>query len=172
MKKLEFLLLLVALNSEGAWAVKPVVQAGQSIEKSNQLVCANAQLNLKSRLSKKTASSPAVVINQRLQLEAAKTPLPPEKPPAGVQIKNKNHPPMYLSGWACVTNAQGQAFFYLAFYCAQENVCAGNKEWARLMALDGTILNTQPGGLETVMRQRGLEGYLEKGVDLLDPLEP
>ena len=59
----------------------------------------------------------------------------------------------------------------MAYYCAAESGCGEDKEWARLMSLDGRILNAQATDLETFMRANALERYVQQGVELLDPLE-
>ncbi|MFO1367419.1 MAG: hypothetical protein U1F46_00370 [Marinagarivorans sp.] len=155
---------LLIISSGRAWAGKPAA----AVELSNQLDCGSAQLHAHTRLKKALSTH---VVRQRLTLNGAKTALKPEQAPNQPRLNRTDSLPFYLSGWACLTNAKQQAFFYLVYYCGAESGCGKDKEWARLMSLDGRILNPQAADLETVMRTNGLERYGQAGVELLDPLE-
>lgn len=164
MNRLVCIVLLLIISSSCAWAGKPAA----ALDLSKQLDCGSAQLHVHTRLNKAESTQ---VVRQRLALNGAKTALTPEQAPNQPRLKRADSLPFYLSGWACLTNDKQQVFFYLAYYCAAESGCGEDKEWARLMSLDGRILNAQASDLETVMRANGLERYVQQGVELLDPLE-
>lgn len=156
--------LFFSITSSCAWAGKPAAV----VDASKQLSCGSGLLEARTQIHKTTSTR---VTRQSLNLHGAKTPLPRERSPDNLRLKRTDRLPFYLSGWACLTNDKQQAFFYLAYYCAAEAGCVEDKEWARLMSLDGQILNVQASDLEGVMRANGLERYVQNGVELLDPLE-
>ncbi|MEY4589405.1 MAG: hypothetical protein RL497_1481 [Pseudomonadota bacterium] len=164
MNRLIYAALFFLISSGCAWAGKPLA----AVKISKQLPCGSAILEAKTQRHKKLSTQ---VIRQQLSLYGAATPLAQEQSPDRLRLKKTDRLPFYLSGWACLTNDKQQAFFYLAYYCAAEAGCADNKEWGRLMSLDGRILNVQANELEAVMRTNGLERYVQNGVELLDPLE-
>jgi hypothetical protein len=156
--------LFFSITSGCAWAGKPAAV----VKASKQLACGSALLQANTQMQKQPSTQ---VIRQGLSLHGAKIPLLREQSPDKLRLKKTNRLPFYLSGWACLTNDKQQAFFYLAYYCAADAGCIEDKEWARLMSLDGQILNAQISELEAVMRANGLERYVQNGVELLDPLE-
>lgn len=164
MNRLVFAALFFLISSGCAWVSKPVA----AVEISKQLSCGSEILEANTQMHKQPSTQ---VIRQRLSIHGVKTPLPKEPSPDNLRFKRADIVSFYLSGWACLTNDKQQAFFYLAYFCAAQAGCAENKEWARLMSLDGGILNVQAKDLEAVMRANGLERYVQNGVELLDPLE-
>jgi hypothetical protein len=164
MNRLVCVALFFLISTGCAWAGK----SAALVEASKQLSCGSALLEVNTQMHKKSSTQ---VIRQRLSLHGVKTPLPKEQSPDNQRFKRTDILPFYLSGWACLTNDKQQAFFYLAYYCAAAAGCAEDKEWARLMSVDGRILNAQANDLEAVMRANGLERQVQNGVELLDPLE-
>lgn len=156
--------LFFLFTSGCVWAGKPTAV----VDVSKQLSCGSGLLEARTQIHKTSATR---VIRQSLSLHGAKTPLPQEQSPEKLRLKRTDMLPFYLSGWACLSNDKRQAFFYLAYYCSAEAGCTEDKEWARLMSIDGQILNPHASELEAIMRANGLERYMQNGVELLDPLE-
>lgn len=87
----------------------------------------------------------------------------------------------WVSGWACLTSADGRhQYLYLLYTCAESPRrpgCVGTeREWPRLLDLSGRPLNAgfAHAGPRTsrLMRKLGLGRYLQEGVSLKDITDP
>ena len=81
-----------------------------------------------------------------------------------------------VTGWACLTAADGKAYVYVIYTCAESPSrpdCEGDRrEWVRLFDAQGKALNAgfshEGSRTPELMKQLGLERYLHDGVQLKD----